>query len=154
MISGSSNRPMKGTRRAIGVEAVEQMTPLEEARGNRVINRNRRAINFVEETWRESWTAESDRNSLRRKTAGSPQFKRARLEETLEDEQEKTGEDEIEQIGPENKLMTKSQGNPNHQQQVLFWTNVSMIAEYHFINYPRQMCPCTKKRNVFNGTSG
>ena len=36
----------------IGMEAVEPMTPLEEARENRVINRHRRAINFVEETWR------------------------------------------------------------------------------------------------------
>ena len=66
----------------------------------------------------------------------NPQFKRARLEALLEDEQEKTGKDETEQIG------------------VLFWTNVSMIAKYHSINSRKQMCPCTKKRNVFSGTSG
>ena len=46
-------------------------------------------------------------------TAGSPQFKRSRLEETLEDEQEKTGEDETELVGPEDILMTKSQGEPD-----------------------------------------
>ena len=46
-------------------------------------------------------------------TAGSPQTKRARLEEPLEDEQEKTGEDETEMIGPEDILMTKGQGEPN-----------------------------------------
>ena len=61
----------------------------------------------MEETWRESWQVESDRNS------GSPQFERARLEERLEDEHEKNGEDEEEQIGPENTPMTKSQGKPN-----------------------------------------
>ena len=49
----------------IGMEAVEPMTPLEEAKENRVINRHRRAINFVEETWREHSTAESGRNLLR-----------------------------------------------------------------------------------------
>ena len=41
-------------------------------------------------------------------TAGSPQFKRARLAESFEDEQEKAGENETEQIGPENILKTKS----------------------------------------------
>ena len=46
-------------------------------------------------------------------TAGSPQFKRARLEEFLETEQEKTGEDETELIGPEGMLMTKSEGEPS-----------------------------------------
>ena len=47
-----------------------------------------------------------------RETVGSPELKRARLEETLEDEQEKTGRDETEQIGPENILMTMSQRKP------------------------------------------
>ena len=46
-------------------------------------------------------------------TASSPQFRRARLEELLDDEQEKTGEDEPELIGPEDVLMTKSRGSPS-----------------------------------------
>ena len=47
-----------------------------------------------------------------RETVGSPELKRARLEDTLEDEQERTGRDETEQIGPENILMTKSRRKP------------------------------------------
>ena len=43
----------------------------------------------------------------------SPQFKRARLEEPLANEQEKTGEDETELIGPEDVPMTKSRGSPS-----------------------------------------
>ena len=67
----------------------------------------------------------------REENAGNPQFKRARLEAPLEDEQEKTGKDVTERIGPENILMTKSQGTPNSSTHVR-----------------KKMCPCTKKRNV------
>ena len=74
----------------IGMDAVEQMTLLEGA-GDTV----------------------SSTEIPVGETGGSPQFRRARLEETLDDEQEKTGEDEKELIGPEDILMTKSQGEPN-----------------------------------------
>ena len=63
--------------------------------------------------------------SLDEETAGSPQFGIARLEEPLDDEQEKSGEDDPSRIGPEETLMTK---NPD--------------------------VPCTKRRNVFSGTNG
>ena len=68
---------------------------------------------FSEETWGEYWTAGSGRNPLTGKLPGSPQFKRARLEEPLENDHEKTGEHETERIGPEDMPMTKSQGEPN-----------------------------------------
>ena len=60
----------------------------------------------MEETWRESWTAESDTKFPTKKLL-EVLSSRARLEEILKDEQEKTGEDETEQIGPENILMGK-----------------------------------------------
>ena len=94
------------------VEAVEPMTPLEEARetgastevGEQSVSWRRHGENLGQENRTEIPSEE---------TGGSPQFKRARLEEPLEDEQEKTGEDETEQLGPENMLMTKNPGKPN-----------------------------------------
>ena len=41
-------------------------------------------------------------------TGGSPQFKRARLEESLDDEPEKLGEDDTSRISPEETLLTKN----------------------------------------------
>ena len=54
-------------------------------------------------------------------SAGSS--KRARLEESLDDEPEKMGEDDTPRISPEETLMTKNPERPRHQ-PVLFWTNV------------------------------
>ena len=45
-------------------------------------------------------------------TAGSPQFKRARLEESLDNEPEKMGEDDTSRISPAETLMTKNPGGP------------------------------------------
>ena len=56
-------------------------------------------------------------------SAGSS--KRARLEESLDDEPEKMGEDDTSRIRPEETLMTKNPGRPPHQ-PVLSWTNASM----------------------------
>ena len=86
-------------------------------------------------------------------TAGSPQFKRARLEEPLDDKQEKIEEDDAPRICREETLMTQNPGDPLNQ-PVLFGTNVSMIVKSHFINCPKEMFPCTKRQNVFSGTSG
>ena len=86
-------------------------------------------------------------------TGGSPQFKRPRLEEPLEDEQGRTGEDETEPIDPENIPMTKNPEKPNSSTaSSILDKRQCVIAKYHFIDYPRPMCPCTKKRNVFSGT--
>ena len=127
--------------RDIGMVVVEQM--IQEQQKQRHQQRSEE-MNIVERThaWDHGYpplAAISDEE-----TAGSLQFKRARLEESLKDEREKTVEDEIEQIGPENVLMTKSlKKEPFHQQQTLFQTNINMIATYHFVIYSRQMCPCT-----------
>ena len=96
----------------IDMEAVEPMTPLEEARetessteiGEQSISWRRHEENLGQQNWTEIPHEEN---------VGNPQFKRARLEASLEDEQEKTGKDETEPISPENILMTKSQGRPN-----------------------------------------
>ena len=97
----------------MGMHAVEQMTSLEGAGETAPSTENRRAINFVEGMWSEYWTAGSGRNPLRGNCWKSSVQKG--LEEPLDDEQEKTGEDETELIGPEDLLMTKSHGE-------LFWT--------------------------------
>ena len=73
--------------------------------------------------------------------------KGARLEEPLDDEQEKNW-------AGRNRTDRSRGHTHDDQQQDQFWTNASMIAKYHFIKYPKEMFPCTKKRNVFNGTSG
>ena len=82
-------------------------------------------------------------------TAGSPQFKRARLEEQVDDEQEKTGRDETELAGPEDTLMTKSQGEPNSSTA----SSILDKRQYDRKTSFRQLL-CTKKRNALNGTSG
>ena len=51
-------------------------------------------------------------NHRQPETAGNPQFKRARLEEPLDDEQERTGEDDTSRISPEEPLMTKNPTAP------------------------------------------
>ena len=88
-----------------------------------------------------------------RETVGSPEFKSARLEEPLDEEQEKIEEDDASRISPGETLVPKNPGNPQHQ-PVLFWTNVSMVAKSHFTNCLRGMCQCTKRQNVFSETSG
>ena len=47
-------------------------------------------------------------------TVGSPEVQKARLEEPLEDEQEKIGEDDASRISSEESMMTKNPGNPPH----------------------------------------
>ena len=94
-----------------GMDAVEQMTPLEGA-GETASSTE---IGGQSSSWRRRGASVGQQALAEiphREAAGSPQFKRARLE-PLNDEQEKTGEDEPELIGPEDRLMTNSQGEPN-----------------------------------------
>ena len=136
------------------MEAVEPMTPLAEARETEASTE----VGEQSILWRRHKENLGQQNRTEipcEETGGSPQFKRARLEEFFEDEQEKTREDETEQIGLENILRTKSEGRPNSSTASSFLgKNVSVIAKYHFINCPTTMFPYTKKRNVFNGVSG
>ena len=86
---------------------VERMTPLEEARetesstevGEQSISCRRHDENLGD--------SRIGPKFLTKKLLEVLSLKRARLEEPLEDEQEKIGEDETEQIGPENTFMTK-----------------------------------------------
>ena len=73
----------------IGMDAVEQMTSLEGARETA----SSTEIGGQSISWKD----------VEREISRSP----------LRNKQEKTGEDETERIGPEDMLMTKSQGEPN-----------------------------------------
>ena len=79
--------------------------------------------------------------SLTGKLPGSPQFKRARLEEPLENEQEKTGEDETERIGPEGMPMTKSQGERNSSTASSFLDTRQYDRETSFHQLPEGDVP-------------
>ena len=79
--------------------------------------------------------------SLTEKLPGSPQFKRARLEEPLENEQEKTGEDETERIGPGDMPMTKSQGEPNSSTASSFLDTNQYDREMSFHHLPEGDVP-------------
>ena len=95
-----------------GKDTVDQLTPLEES-GETVSSTD---IGGQSILWKERGMNHGPPALAEipdEETAGSPQFKRARMEKPLEDEQERTGEDETEQIGPENILMTKNPGKPN-----------------------------------------
>ena len=80
-------------------------------------------------------------------SASSPPFERARLRKPLHGEQEKR----------EGRNRTRDE-EPRVTQLIIrefyFRQNVTPIAKYHLINYPRELFPCTEKRNVFNGTGG
>ena len=81
-------------------------------------------------------------------TAPSPPFKRARLRKPLHGEQEKTGKDETE-------LVMKSRGSPRSSTGSSILDKMSTRSRsIILINYPRELFPCTEKRNVFNGTGG
>ena len=102
----------------IGMDAVEQMTRLEGA----------------------GETASSTEIPYG-ETAGSPQFKGVHLEEPLDDEQEKTGEDEAELVGPEDILMTKSQGEPNSSTASSFQDKRQYDREISFHQLPEGDVP-------------
>ena len=87
-------------------------------------------------------------------TASSPQFKRACLEEPLDSDQEKTGEDETKLIGLEDVLPMKSRGSSSLSTVCSILDRRPRSRDVNFINYSGEMFPWTKKWNVFNGTSG
>ena len=122
------------------MEAVEPMTPLEEARETEASTE----VGEQSILWRRHKENLGQQNRTEipcEETGWSPQFKRARLEEFLEDEQEKTG-DETEQIGPENILRTKSEGRPNSSTASSFLDkNVSVIAKLSSHQLPDEDVP-------------
>ena len=79
-------------------------------------------------------------------TTSSPQFKRAPLEEPLEDEQEENWAVQSRTDRSEDILMTKTQGAPNKRQYDREISIHQLLEE--------DVPLCTKKRNVSNGTRG
>ena len=79
--------------------------------------------------------------SLTGKLPGSPQFERARLEEPLGNEQEETGQDQTERIGPEDMPMTKSQGEPNSSTASSFLDTNQYDREISFHQLPEEDVP-------------
>ena len=122
------------------MEQVEHMTPLEGARdtassteiGGQSISWRRRGESIGQQALAEIPYGE---------TAGSPQFKRARLEEPLENEHEKTGEDETERIGHEDIPMTKGQGEQNSSTASSFLDTRQYDREISFHQLPEGDVP-------------
>ena len=95
----------------IGMEAAEQMTLLEEARETE----SSTEIGEQSTLWKERGTNHGQQASaeiLDEETGGSSQFVRARLEETLDNEPEKMGDDDTSRISPAETLMTKNSWRP------------------------------------------
>ena len=154
---GRSNKTTRGTRRAVtrwpGYRHGRSWAngPSGRSRRNRVLNRSRRAINFVEGMWSEYWTAVSGRNPLRKNCGKSSVHKGSSGEPPWQEQGENW----------EGRNRTdRSRGHPHDEEsrgaQLInsqcHFGHVRMTAKHHFINCPREMFPCTKKQNVFNGT--
>ena len=124
--------------------------PSGRSRTNRVLNRSRRAINFVEGTWSEYWTAGSGRNLLRKNCGKSSVQGLVRRNPLTKNRGKLEGRDRI----------GRCRGHPHDGESrgaqlinsQFHFGHVSVTAKYHFINCPREMFPCTKKQNVSNGT--